>query len=210
MPCDTAHMEIWKHWSLTKKARTHSCYKLAQNAWKNVDTGCERAYSLDGLEVDGKEKGTEEQVGEDEHLRKGGRPDYTLFHQREGNQSGVALVGIPEAPSNEGTCTSQEEPYNRSRLPGFLVTTPLQGQEYLDGCAGKHGEANEVEVMMELGQDIAHFWLRDLVGDTSEDQEHGHETTDGEVDIETPAPGSVFGERSSNEGPAYDSKLTDL
>lgn len=91
----------------------------------------------------------------------------------------------------------------------MLDTTPLKSQEYLDGCAGENSEADEIEVVMELRQDVAYFWLYQLVWDAREDHEDGRKAADREVDVETPSPRGVLCEGSANQGSAHDSKLAD-
>lgn len=148
---------------------------------------------MDGLEVDGDVvDGGEEAAGKDES--KGAHdPVGALPGESRRNHGSLALEVLKGSPSCRDGDKANEKANDNRRVPGVGNTAILHSKDVSDG--GAHHQDNTERVhLQELFQESC------LDGDSTlgrleEDQyNQGGETSDGEVDVETPSPADVVGE----------------
>jgi hypothetical protein len=113
-----------------------------------------------------------------------------------------SLVALPELDGNKdgdhGAETTEET--NDARVaPSIIGATPLQSEEETDNGRDEDGGTGEVELA-----DAVHERHVDAVGavavdvDEEEHDDHG-DTTNGKVDVETPAPSGMLSESTSKK-----------
>ena len=155
--------------------------------------------AVNRLEVDGDVvDGGEEATGEDEGV--GGHDQVGAIGVELGRDHGaLALVPLENTPHHHDENEADEETNDGGRVPVVSDTAVLDSEEVGDGSAHDEGDAGEVHLQNLLGEGS-------LLGDgvlghlEEEEDDGGRDGTDGQVDVEAPAPRDVVGEGAAQEG----------
>lgn len=154
---------------------------------------------MDRLEVDGDVvDGCEESAGKDEAVNHG-NDESAVLDQVRGYHGALALEVLENNPGGNDENEADEETNDDGRLPGVGGATVLECQDVRNG--GTHHENDTKRIGLEnlllerslLGNGIA-WGLEEEEDDTSGDG------TDGEVNVEAPAPGDVVRESTAQQG----------
>jgi hypothetical protein len=68
-------------------------------------------------------------------------------------QAVITLVYIPAEPDDTRDCGAAEEADDAGVVPGILVAAVLKGEEELQDSGSEKNEADEVEILVQLGED---------------------------------------------------------
>jgi hypothetical protein len=78
--------------------------------------------------------------------------DRALKNDGERNHSIIALVVLPYQKHGQQARRTTEQADHGGRVPGILVSSPLQGEESHDDGGDKHGAADEVDLQHLISQ----------------------------------------------------------
>lgn len=129
---------------LTRDARTHGKYDLADDGGQDVHSAHDGRVVLDRLEVDREVVHGDEQHAHEEEHGAGRRPDDALPDHEERHHCLVAFAVLPEQEHNEGDAGPHEQANDGRTVPRVLVASPLKRQEEHNGSWSDEAEPLKV------------------------------------------------------------------
>ena len=157
------------------------------------------------LNIEGRDSGlTEvvdqrEETGAKEHGEQHGEQDIAVLKQARRQCAPVFLPELDADEDDDHGAETTEQANDLGVVPRVLGTTPLQSEEEADDGGDEDGRAIEIELTDSLNKSLVDRICRVTVDlDEEEDDNHG-KTTDGQVDVEAPAPSDVLGEDTTQK-----------
>jgi hypothetical protein len=184
--------------SSNKTSTDNSGESDRENKRQVTNTTARRRSVVNRLEVDGDVvDGEEERTGKDES--KGAHnPDGAVLEDADRNHGSLTLNITGDGPDDGDGDPSNEQTDNNRGVPSVSLSTVLNSENIRDGEAHHQNNSKGVHLKELLKK-------RGLDGNSStgslEEQEDdaGRESSDGEVDVETPSPRDVVSEGTTKE-----------
>lgn len=122
-------------------------------------------------------------------------PDISILDQTRGNSRAVLAPPLQEGEDDNEDAENDEESNDTSIAPVVAGATPLKRKQQTDN-GGQEDEGPEQVKFAQLLSPITLLLECLIGGEEKEDAEEGH-GSDGQVDVETPAPGELISECTS-------------
>jgi hypothetical protein len=148
---------------------------------------------VDGDVVDGKEEGTSKDEGKGAH-----DPNGAVLEDSDRNHGSLTLDVAGDGPNDRDSDPADKKADDDRRVPSMSLATILNRQNVGDGKTHHQDDAKGIHL-----KELLKKRSLDRNGSTRslEEQEDdgSRDTSDGEVDVETPSPRDVIGESTTEE-----------
>jgi hypothetical protein len=170
----------------------------SKNEGKIANTTARGRGIVDRLEVDGNVvDGQEERTGKDEG-KSAHDPDGAVLEDAAGDHGSFTLDVTGNSPGDSDSNPTDKKTDDYRRVPSVSLTTVLNSQNVRDGKTHHQDDTEGIhleELLKKRSLD------RDgSTGSLEEQEDDGsRDTSNGEVDVETPSPGDVIGKSTTQE-----------
>ena len=187
-------------------ARDDGAKRDGQDDGEVSDAGIGGVDVVDALEVDGQVVDEDEVAASEEESVQGIHPDGLTLHQPRHDHGALSVEELPRGEGDSDQEKADEQADDLAGVPRVSLSTVLQGQDVADDTAHDQCGADRVHLKQLLLQGSIDGL--GAAGSTEEEQDDGRrDTSDGEVNVEAPAPGHAVGESTADEG-AHDGRNT--
>lgn len=140
-----------------------------------------------------------EETGTKEEGEEHGNQSVSVFEKTRRKCSPIALPKLDANEDGNHETKSNKQANNLGIVPGVLSTTPLKSQEKTDDRRNEDCGTSEIESENTSEEGFVLGFVGVAV-DVNEKKDDNHgQATDGQVDVEAPSPGGVFGEDTSEK-----------
>jgi len=176
------------------------CDNHRKEKWDVVNTRLKRTNSFDGLKPNREIVQERVEGCTDRECKPAARRHRPLCEQAGVDGPSFGLPELNAEPDEQAHPKNDKVCDNATIRPSVLAATELQREKEADNRRDEEDGAEDVELSshsFEAGEIVflAGRWRR---LETEQDECHGN-TTNGQVDVETPSPGDVVSERTSDQ-----------